>query len=640
MSRLAGWAVRFLATAPQSTLHKLHTLRFRRLAGNLRGLAELCDDATGKLGGQWVLDRKYVASLGQRALDLGREMVFDSGVMAGGAWELSAELDSVRSRLDGLLARRPPDGPAQPLVVPLGRAEVPETAGELEGRLAALVRCALEAPGQQRGVLLTRHPDRPLSMRLEIGAGGGPAYVIPRHPSDDASDELPPGLAPLIGMALVVERLAGRPQRIAWARNGPDVAVAERADLDAPGWEPPSGPRLGEALRRSEVVFRDPASVAVAGFAAGRVRRVPEGPGPSAAERPPVIVLEGPEGEPPREALRGAAAVLVARELDEEPWLGRAREWCVPVLAGLGPVTERLVEGEALTVDAEEGIVYRGLVEDLVLYHLAEPSGHQSEPEYRLLREVIRQVAPPSAAGATLESAGPPGASPLARVLQRAHERALRSFDDLHFGPWGRRAGMVLRGSGFPGSIRVVDAGGGTSPAGDHGWRFGLAWDRILSEPLRVLLEPLTPPEGLPPQLPRERRPAALAVLTEERATVHVTWSAGSLLIEAGLGEHASANRVYCALRGTSIGDAASFREALIESGFRLLDLGPGVTGWVQGRGLEETSRVLEQVGRNLGRLVSGPARVSRGGNERRAGRGQPENKMAFRSVRSGGRRA
>jgi len=778
---LAG---RFLATAPQSVRHKLHALRFRRLTENLRGLAELCDDATHKLGGQWVLDRRYVASFGQRALELGREIVFDSGVVAGGGLaELYVDLDSVRRGLDGLLARRAPGGPAEPLVVPLGRAVDAQTVcgpggrpAELGQRLgipaaegfvitaAALVQhlkhnqlwervqtaceprssgpgdeaeaqglaealraaplpetvqraidrataaltgtdvgdtfalyptamtfesadrsgewpqarhgvapeevtraytrllsdllpshvapkgealgkwpcvtCVRESPAQRRGLLLTSDPDRPLSMRLEVSAGGGETHVVPRHPVGDAPDGLPNHFAPLARMALVMERFAGRPQMIAWTRSEGGFAVEQCADMGPSATEPPSGPVLAEALRRYETIFSDPASVAVAGFAVGRVRRGPGPPGPPDAARPPVFVLEGAGGELPRDALRDAAAVLVAGELVEGSWLAAAREWCVPVLAGLGAATERLGEAGTVTVDAQEGVVYRGLAEELVLYHLAEPSCYQAEPEYRLLREAIKRVAPPSHAGAAQDSEGPRGAPNLAEMLRGAHERALRSFSTLHFGSWGRPAGIALRGSGFPGSVRVVDAGGGTSPAGENGWRSGLSWERIRSGPFRALLEPLTPTDRERPSPPREPRPAALVVLTEERATVHVGWRTGTLLVDACLGEHEPANTVYCALRGTPVGDAEPLREAIVESGFRLLDLGPGLTGWMPARDLEDTRRVLGRMGHSLGPLLSESASVSRGGEEHRARRSRPENTEASVGKGTGGRRA
>jgi hypothetical protein len=280
-----------------------------------------------------------------------------------------------------------------------------------------------------------------------------------------------------------------------------------------------------------------------------------------------------------------------------------------------------------VTVDAEDGVVYRGLVEDLVLHHLVQPSSHQAEPEYRLLREAIRRVAPSSD-------------SILAEVLRGAHERALGSFGALHFGAWGRREGKALRGAGLPGAVWVVDAGGGVSPPGEHDWRTGLAWPRVRCEPLRALLEPLmrTRPEPGPP--PREPRPATLAVLAEERAVVHVEWPTGTLLVDAGLGEHPSADTIYCALRGTPLGDSEPFREAIVEAGFHLLDLGVGLTGWVHARDLEDTRRALGQMGRALGTLLSEPAPASRRGDGQRPRRNEPANIETFGEKRLGGRRA
>ena len=62
MSRISGLVGRVLASPPRSTRHKLHAVRFGRLIESLRRLVELGDDASDKLGGEWILDRSYVAS--------------------------------------------------------------------------------------------------------------------------------------------------------------------------------------------------------------------------------------------------------------------------------------------------------------------------------------------------------------------------------------------------------------------------------------------------------------------------------------------------------------------------------------------------------------------------------------------------
>jgi hypothetical protein len=95
--------------------------------------------------------------------------------------------------------------------------------------------------------------------------------------------------------------------------------------------------------------------------------------------------------------------------------------------------------------------------------------------------------------------------------------------------------------------------------------------------------------------------PTALAVLTEEGANVDIEWPEAALLLDARLGDHAATNSVYCAFRSPRRAEPPEpLRRALRESGFRLLDLGTGLTGWVVGRAQEETGHVLHRLGRAL----------------------------------------
>jgi hypothetical protein len=349
VSRLARLAGRILTTPPPR--HKLHAVRFRRLTASLRELVALCDDATEKLEGEWILDRSYAAALGQRALELGRSIVFDSHVLSGeDSGRLFASLDTVRVRVE--------------------------------------------------------------------------------------------------------ERLAGE------------------------------------------------------------------------------------------------------RATDSEPRDATAR------------------------------------------------ADDREEPEYRLLREVLERVSLGAAPGDVGSS--PPPAEGLGRVVAEAHEEALRSFEALRPGTWGRRTGRPLRGAGFPGSVRVVDAGGGAAPPGTGGWRPDLEWAAVRSAPLRALLEPLagsSPRESLRP----ERRPDALAVLTGESATFDVRWPRGSLFLDACLGDHAEANVVYVALRGGLPAGTPVLEDVVASEGFRLVSLAPGLTAWIAGHGPEETRRALGRLGEALPALVSEP---------------------------------
>jgi hypothetical protein len=215
------------------------------------------------------------------------------------------------------------------------------------------------------------------------------------------------------------------------------------------------------------------------------------------------------------------------------------------------------------------------------------------EAEYRLLRTAIRWLA--LAADPTARGPSPR----LLDVVREAHERALRSFHELHFESWGRRAGRPLVGTVFPGSVRLVDAGGGAAPPGESEWHRRQAWERVRSAPLRALLGS-EPVRGASPSRTREWRLATLAVVTAEQATVHVAGPQATVLVDACLGDHAAANVVYCALRGDGPSLENSLRPIVVEEGFRLLDLGSGLTAWLEGRGHRDSRRVLRRLGSAL----------------------------------------
>ena len=105
MSRFSALAGRVLGTSPRHPRQRLHAVRFGRLTASLRALVELADDARDKLGGEWILDRSYVATLVQQSLARAREIVFDATVLAGAdRVDLFFRLDAVHGRLDRLLA--------------------------------------------------------------------------------------------------------------------------------------------------------------------------------------------------------------------------------------------------------------------------------------------------------------------------------------------------------------------------------------------------------------------------------------------------------------------------------------------------------------------------------------------------------
>jgi hypothetical protein len=118
---------RFVGTSPRHPRQRLHAVRFGRLTASLRALVELGDDARDKLGGEWILDRSYVATLVQQSLARAREIVFDSTVLGGpDRVDLFSRLDAVHGRLDRLLAGRAEGAAVEPGLLPADSPEEPE----------------------------------------------------------------------------------------------------------------------------------------------------------------------------------------------------------------------------------------------------------------------------------------------------------------------------------------------------------------------------------------------------------------------------------------------------------------------------------------------------------------------------------
>jgi phosphohistidine swiveling domain-containing protein len=711
--------------------HRLHALRFRNLAGNVRRLCELSDEARDRLVGGWVLDRRYLASFVERSMDLAEEVYFDSSVLAPGHRPRYSALDELRARLTILLSGR--SCAVEPaLVVPLEDADLveedlvgpgPRLLAEAARRLgtplapgfvitAAAFRQALEhkhrhdgspsprgpdaargpeiprlpdplrqsidealraagspeapvafllfsgasgsptaieegpmatveavveayqrlvsrtlasrprpttpgpetgSPGQgavscvlvgqliERGTLCTCDPENPLALRLVVSSNGGSeTHLFDRYPIGDRGPaRVPDGYRPLIRMALALERLAGRPQTVAWARPSSGFRPLDSGPVVfADGVESP-GPGVAEALKRHELLGRPAGAPSVAGIAAGPLKHVRRGEDLAGADDHSVLVLhQGGPLEIDSTVAQRAAALLVRDESAAEPWMGLAREARLPLLAGLDRALDAVPDGELVTVDADEGTVYRGLVHELLLYQLLEPTGGTDDAELRLLASLMQEMGRAGRQEEVGRDHG--GPATLFDLVQEAHSAALRSFESIAEGGWGTRTGTPLVETGWPGTLRIVDVGGGTDRTGRGVWPGGLDAQRLRCLPLLVFLEPFG--RGRNDRGRRaDERASGLAMVAEDSLTLHVQWPGGSMVMDARLSEYPGSNTIYCAFgpggRVVSTGVLASL-------GFRRVELGPDRATWLLGREYEETRRGLHGLARELARLL------------------------------------
>ena len=462
-------------------LVELRTTRFRQLLRCYGAFLDLIADAAEKQGGDFILDRQYVISLSERALDLAESVLFDLTVMAGDRFV------ALQTTVD---------------------------------RLRATARESLS---------------RPFESRPEGGAG-------PAGPPAVDGDGTPTALA--------------------------------------------------EVLARAETLYRSAGVVVCRGIAAGPVVHV--APGGLGAPLPSGCVLVASDGDQIpgfSDLMRGAAAVLLDRGATSGEVASAARRLRVPTIVGFGDATLKLRAGEVVTVDADDGSVYRGRIDLLLGYYRSRHLSGDDEPEYRLLREVRRALFP-----LTLqpdEPVPPASCATLTDLVHLAHLEAGAALAALlanHPGVTSSGVGVEVGGGR---RMRVLDLGGavatttaGHQPAGAH---------EIRNRALAAFVEGLA---GAAAGAHVEARSAA----TEEHALISVVGTGGPFVIDTTLTADRELNHLYVRC-GRDLMTAGDW-EAM--GGAATVKAGGAITAWRSALPAEAMETAL----RAAARVVAAAART------------------------------
>jgi pyruvate,water dikinase len=341
-------------------------------------------------------------------------------------------------------------------------------------------------------------PHRVLSRAVEakpemcVAVRGGGVAVVPvpggERDAPAVADEV---LAEVVRASLQIERHMRCPQDVEWA-VAPDggVVVLQARPLGVSPAARPRGEELARSLERYPVLLRGRGVVACRGVGAGRVFVVgtPEGAG----DFPPGGVLVARHASPRLSALASTAAAIVTDVGAATGHLATiAREYRIPTILDTAVATRVLKPGMEVTVDAEENIVYEGTVEELLAYGLLQGDVYEETAEFRVLRRMLRRIAP-----LNLKDPGDPSFTPercrsYHDIIRFAHEQALAELVDLDGLSLGPREGKVSRlDLDIPLDLRIIDIGGGLTP----GARSPVPVHAVESHPLRLLLEGLTTP--------------------------------------------------------------------------------------------------------------------------------------------------
>ncbi|RLB20855.1 MAG: pyruvate, water dikinase, partial [Deltaproteobacteria bacterium] len=161
--------------------------------------------------------------------------------------------------------------------------------------------------------------------------------------------------------------------------------------------------------------------------------------------------------------IRKAAAVLTDIGSPTGHMATIAREFRVPTIVNTGIATKVLKQGQEVTVDAEENVVYEGKVKELCYYEFNEEPFEETY-EYRLLRRVLKKISPLNLLDPLDKKFTPRHCKTFHDIARFIHEKAVEEIIELsYYGTRNSHAPPLHLDLPVPLDLVLIDMGEGLS---------------------------------------------------------------------------------------------------------------------------------------------------------------------------------
>ncbi len=285
--------------------------------------------------------------------------------------------------------------------------------------------------------------------------------------------------------AMTLERYFKRPQEIEWAVDAQGNSwLVQCRQLSAGRQARREDADICESCANYHILIQDQGAVAHSGVGAGRVYTVhsndemegfPEGAVLVTRYTAPWLALIVPR----------ASAIIAERGSPAGHLATIAREFRVPALVGVRNAIEVLRDGMEITLDTHHRIIYEGLVRELIDYELVQPTVFEESAEFRLLRRLLKRVAPLHLIDPESLDFSPAGCTSVHDLIRYIHENAVRELIDLpSFLQRYKGSKVWTLTSDVPIGLRILDLGEGIDPD-LQGTKVSI--EHVRSFPLRAL---------------------------------------------------------------------------------------------------------------------------------------------------------
>ncbi|MCW8823324.1 MAG: PEP-utilizing enzyme, partial [Ignavibacteriaceae bacterium] len=249
---------------------------------------------------------------------------------------------------------------------------------------------------------------------------------------------------------------------------------------------------LKEILAHKKVIMHKQGQVAQRGIAAGKVCHIDEDDDPATFPAGGIAVTKFSS---PRlsHIIRRAKAIIAEVGSSTGHMATVAREFGVPLIVNAADAIRILSNGTEITVDAEENIIYEGIVKELLEYETDAEDVFRELKEYKMLRQLLRKISPlilidPNNADFTANNC-----QTFHDILRFSHEKAVQELINLNMS--SRRFKEIKTKNlklSIPLNLSVIDLGNGLSD--DSSTDEIDSINQIRSIPMHAILEGLTSP--------------------------------------------------------------------------------------------------------------------------------------------------
>ena len=322
--------------------------------------------------------------------------------------------------------------------------------------------------------------------------GSGVSFVpVPEEQQEQAClDE--PLLRRLIDGALRLEQYMKSFQDIEWSidRNGRIIYLQTRP-LQIPVQVRPDKSRLVTAAQQYPILLKDAGVIASRGIGAGIVFQVQSEEESQGFPRGAVLVLKHTS---PRMAKIVPLASAVVTDIGAVTghMATICREFRIPTIVDTQTATRTLRPGMEVTVDAEENVVYQGIIKELLTAQLFENRPYEETFEFKLLRRLLKKLSALHLTDPQSNEFDPAHCKTFHDIIRFAHEMAVRTIaQGIQPAQMNVLHSLAKLKLPIPLNLTVVDIGGGIKK-GVSASEIDL--EAVSCEPLLILLKALTAP--------------------------------------------------------------------------------------------------------------------------------------------------